>query len=99
MKRNVISIEGNIGSGKSTLLESLKNKYASNPRVVFLDEPVTMWDSIRDQEGITMLEVLQRPRKVFVSFSNDGIYFTPACMKDAIAKNPHCIFITERCLH
>ena len=78
MKRNVISIEGNIGSGKSTLLESLKNKYASNPRVVFLDEPVTMWDSIRDQEGITMLEKFYKDQEKYsFPFSNDGIYFTP----------------------
>jgi len=41
------SIEGNIGSGKSTILNTLKKKGYSN--VVFVDEPVTLWEEITDR--------------------------------------------------
>lgn len=44
----VVFVEGNIGIGKSTLLASLKASLladdASPPRVVFLDEPVSIWE-------------------------------------------------------
>jgi deoxyadenosine/deoxycytidine kinase len=44
----IISVEGNIGSGKSTILEILKKKYVNNKKVVFVDEPVSEWNEIRD---------------------------------------------------
>ena len=43
---SIISIEGNIAAGKSTFLEELKDRYACNSNVVFLDEPVEMWESV-----------------------------------------------------
>ena len=52
----IISIEGNIGSGKSTLLENLKEKYKDDNKMVFLDEPVKLWNNIKDKNGMTMLE-------------------------------------------
>ena len=36
----VLSIEGNIGIGKSTLLGNLRQRFAKDPEVVFVDEPV-----------------------------------------------------------
>jgi deoxyadenosine/deoxycytidine kinase len=51
-----ISIEGNIGSGKSTLLEYLRFKYQSNTSIIFLKEPVEEWETIKDENGKTMLE-------------------------------------------
>ena len=45
----IISIEGNIGSGKSTILAKLEELMAdTNLRIVFLKEPVDMWESIKD---------------------------------------------------
>ena len=41
----LLAIEGNIGVGKSTLLNKLKEHYAANPRVAFVDEPVDIWES------------------------------------------------------
>ena len=34
----VVAIEGNIGIGKSTLLSNLRQRFANNPNVVFVDE-------------------------------------------------------------
>ena len=62
----IYSIEGNIGSGKSTLLANLRNRF-ENPtktpeetnttrKIIFVKEPVDEWESIKDANGITMLE-------------------------------------------
>ena len=52
----IISIEGNIGSGKSTLLENLRNHFGDSSNIIFLKEPVDEWASIKDENGVTMLE-------------------------------------------
>ena len=56
----LISLEGNIGAGKSTLLEKLADKLAreeadAQKKWVFLREPVHIWETIRDEQGETML--------------------------------------------
>jgi len=53
---NIVSIEGNIGYGKSTLLENLRNHYSQNDYVIFLREPVSDWEKIKDSEGNTILK-------------------------------------------
>ena len=40
----LISIEGNIGIGKSTLMSELKARLAHDASVVFVDEPVSLWE-------------------------------------------------------
>jgi deoxyadenosine/deoxycytidine kinase len=50
----VISIEGNIGSGKTTLFEKLK-KDIRDPNVVFLREPVDIWNHIKNRENENIL--------------------------------------------
>ena len=46
----IFSVEGNIGSGKSTLVKMLKNTFQNvkNTTVVYLPEPVSVWESITD---------------------------------------------------
>ena len=51
----IISIEGNIGSGKSTLVEELRKKFGNNEKVCFLQEPVDIWNTIKDKDGNTMI--------------------------------------------
>jgi deoxyadenosine/deoxycytidine kinase len=51
-----VSLEGNIGSGKSTFLNYLKEFYCDRQEICFLDEPVEVWNSIRDENGVTILE-------------------------------------------
>jgi thymidylate kinase len=46
----IISIEGNIGSGKSTILEKLQDFMKDNNRIVFLKEPVDIWETIKDSK-------------------------------------------------
>ena len=45
----IISIEGNIGSGKSTILSKLEEAMSDSPdKIMFLKEPVDMWEAIKD---------------------------------------------------
>ena len=51
----IISAEGNIGSGKSTFIANLKKKLHDNKDFMFLEEPVKEWESIKDEQGLSML--------------------------------------------
>ena len=52
----LITIQGNIGAGKSLLYDFLQKKYALNPRICFIPEPVNIWTSIQDENGKNMIE-------------------------------------------
>ena len=96
----IISIEGNIGSGKSTLLSKLQEEFKDNKNIVFLKEPVDEWETIRDENGITMLEKFYENQENY-SFPFQMMAFISrlSLLKDSIKKNPGAIFITERSLY
>ena len=52
----IIAIEGNIGSGKSTLVSKLEEIFKNNTDYYFLQEPVSIWNTIKDENGVTILE-------------------------------------------
>ena len=96
----IISVEGNIGSGKSTLLLVLKKKYENNENIIFLQEPVDEWESIRDINGITMLKKFyENQEKYSFAFQMMAYISRLRLLKDSIEKNPNAIIITERCLN
>jgi deoxyadenosine/deoxycytidine kinase len=65
----LISIEGNIGAGKSTLVRTLQEKYKDDSRIVFLQEPVNVWESVKNAEGKTILQKFyEDPKKYAFSF-------------------------------
>ena len=47
----IFSVDGNIGSGKSTLIKKLKKELIKiyNINVIYLQEPVDEWKSIKDE--------------------------------------------------
>jgi deoxyadenosine/deoxycytidine kinase len=55
-KIKFVSIEGNIGSGKTTLIYKLKEKYKDREDILFLEEPIDIWNLIQDKNGKTVLE-------------------------------------------
>lgn len=97
----IITIEGNIGSGKSTLLENLSQIYQCDTRIVFLKEPVTEWDKIKDKNGTTMLKKFYEDQKKYsFSFQMMAYITRLAEFKMAIKANPEAtIFFTERSLY
>ena len=70
MPNSIITVEGNIGSGKSTLLKKLKlfieqNNTYKTASFVFLQEPVDVWNTIKDEDGKSILERFYADQKEF----------------------------------
>uniref|UniRef100_A0A6C0DR16 Deoxynucleoside kinase domain-containing protein n=1 Tax=viral metagenome TaxID=1070528 RepID=A0A6C0DR16_9ZZZZ len=96
----IFTIEGNIGSGKSTLLENLKDHYKYNPNVIFLQEPVDEWESIKDSEGTTMLQKFyQDQAKYSFPFQMMAYISRLALLKKCCEEHPNATIITERSLY
>lgn len=97
----IISIEGNIGSGKSTLLENMRTVYADRKDVVFLREPVTEWETIRDSNGNTILQMFYANQTKYSFPFQMMAYITRLSILRETIRNltePHTYIITERTL-
>jgi deoxyadenosine/deoxycytidine kinase len=95
----IISIDGNIGSGKSTLLNILKTQLVENENVIFLREPVDIWESIVDENGTNIIEKFYEDQSKYAfSFQLIAYISRLALLKEAVEKNPDKIIITERSL-
>ena len=95
----IISIEGNIGTGKSTLLTTLKEKYAADPSIHFMAEPVDVWDTIVDGQGVTILEKYYADQKKYAfSFQMMAYISRIAAIRAALKKN-YRIIILERSVY
>lgn len=99
----LVSIEGNIGSGKTTLLSMIKEKlgdYAGRGRpIVYVDEPVSEWDSIRDEEGTPMLKLFYGDiKKHSFAFQMMAFITRYNAIREARQNNPGAILVMERCL-
>jgi deoxyadenosine/deoxycytidine kinase len=94
----IISIEGNIGSGKSTLVEELRQSTCSGrSKLVFVDEPVSEWDNIRDKSGETMLsKFYANQREYAFSFQMMAYISRVSALRQAVRDHPNSIIITER---
>jgi deoxyadenosine/deoxycytidine kinase len=96
----IISIEGNIGSGKSTLLTELKSRYAADETICFLEEPVGIWNTIMDENGVTMLEKYYSDQKRYAfSFQMMAYISRISVMRAALKENKYKIIIIERSVY
>ena len=65
----LVSISGNISSGKSTLIQNIRERIVNNPNVIIVDEPVDVWENIRDSSNRTILEAFYSdPQKLAFTF-------------------------------
>jgi deoxyadenosine/deoxycytidine kinase len=96
----LFTIEGNIGSGKSTIINELKNTETINGiDVIFVDEPVHIWETIVDKNGVNMIEKFYSdPVRYSFTFQMMAFISRYTLLNDAIEANPNSIIITERCL-
>jgi deoxyadenosine/deoxycytidine kinase len=105
----IISIEGNIGAGKSTLLTKLEEyiktltteeKYANiENRVIFLKEPIHIWEGIQDPTtGKNMIELFyENPAKYSFEFQIMVLATQEKFIADTLEQYPQCeIIISER---
>lgn len=96
----IISIEGNIGAGKSTLLRELQRQMADVPGVHFMQEPVDLWESIKDDAGQTILaKFYQDPAKHAFAFQIMAYTSRLEAFRRAIIDHPDCsVIVCERSL-
>jgi deoxyadenosine/deoxycytidine kinase len=95
----IVSIEGNIGAGKSTILEALRYKN-DNLNVVFMQEPVSVWETVVDESGKTILmKYYENPDKYAFPFQIMAYTTRLSALKNCIENNPDCdVIVCERSL-
>jgi deoxyadenosine/deoxycytidine kinase len=96
----IISVDGNIGSGKSTKVRDLENYYKEKGKtdVIFIQEPVDSWNSVVDENGVTILSNYYRDQKRFAFRLQMLAYISRlSLLRDAVKKGYKYI-ITERCV-
>jgi deoxyadenosine/deoxycytidine kinase len=99
----IVSIDGNIGSGKSKTLEEYK-KYiesrggdASTKKIVFIQEPVNDWMTIKDAAGTNILENLYKDTKKYAFRFQMMAYISRlALLRRAVRDSGADVIITER---
>lgn len=101
VKPILISVEGNIGAGKSTIIDNLKDHMKGNTDVMFLKEPVDIWETIKDTK--TDENILQKfyndSTKYAFSFQVMAYVTRLSTIRRAIRENPECkVIICERSL-
>lgn len=98
----IISLDGNIGAGKSTILNHIKEVYENHQtNVIFLPEPVSDWETIRDSVSQeTALEAFYRDQEKYsFPFQMMAYISRLKLLNDAVEKYPNSIIVTERCLN
>jgi deoxyadenosine/deoxycytidine kinase len=81
----IVSIEGNIGAGKTTLVEELKTRLCSSNDIVFLCEPVDVWESVTDTTGQNILmKFYENPQKYAVPLQMMALTTRMKSLQDAI---------------
>jgi deoxyadenosine/deoxycytidine kinase len=98
MKHKIISIDGNIGAGKSTFLNQLKLEF---PDFHYIDEPVDIWSTFKNEEGETLLEVYYKDKERWSYTFQNCVFLTRMInfiklLKEHENSNESKIFITER---
>lgn len=97
----LVTIEGNIGAGKSSIIAKMKEKYAARLDIVFVQEPVDIWENICDEHGTKMLNLFyQNPKEHAFAFQQMAYITRISLLRKTIEENPQCkVIICERSLH
>jgi deoxyadenosine/deoxycytidine kinase len=95
----IISIEGNIGSGKSTLLERLKEVCQLDPSICFIQEPVDIWNTIKDSSGETILEKYYADQHKYAFSFQMMAYITRLSVLRKALKGNYKVIFMERSIY
>jgi len=94
------SIEGNIGVGKSTLLEKIKRSignYLNNIPVIYLQEPVEIWENITDENNENIIEKFYKNNEKYsFSFQMMALISKLEFLNNILDKYRECIVISDR---
>ena len=101
-KQAIYCVKGNIGSGKSTLIDTLHRKGVkdiSHRPIVYLQEPVPIWEKIVSNDGKNMIELFYgNQEKYAFSFQMMAYISRLIMLQDTIRDYPSSIIICERSL-
>jgi deoxyadenosine/deoxycytidine kinase len=102
-----ITIEGNIGSGKSTLINRLRQELKDDEyEFVFIDEPVDIWQSLKDENGQSLLQLFYQDSTrwgytlqstAFITRYMNSINALKQQQRNTSSKSK-TVFISERCV-
>tara|TARA_B110000037_G_scaffold198219_1_gene236955 strand:+ start:4710 stop:5423 length:714 start_codon:yes stop_codon:yes gene_type:complete len=95
----IFTIEGNIGSGKSTLVKKLKKSFDNidDIKIIFLQEPVSVWENIKDKNGKNIIEkYYENQKKYAFSFQMMAYISRIHQIKEVLKTNKNVIIISER---
>ena len=93
----IFAIDGNIGSGKSSRVNDLKEYLNHDNRFIFLQEPVDDWNTIKAEDGTTILEKFYGDQdKYAFSFQMMAYISRLALLRKTLRENPKCHIVTER---
>ena len=96
----IIAIEGNIGSGKSTLVSKLEEIFKNNTDYYFLQEPVSIWNTIKDENGVTILEKFyNETEKYAFQFQMMAYISRLSILREALKNKNAKYIITERSIY
>ena len=100
----IISVDGNIGSGKSTFVKTLKKYYnnndkLTNKKIYFLEEPVNIWETIKNNNGENIIESFYKDQEKYAfSFQMMAYISRLSLLRKAVKEGYNYIF-TERCVN
>jgi deoxyadenosine/deoxycytidine kinase len=98
----IYCVEGNIGSGKSTLIDTLQKRGIndiSHRPIVYLQEPVPIWEKIVSDDGKNMIELFYANQEKYAfSFQMMAYISRLSMLQDTIQQCPNSIIICERSL-
>jgi len=100
----IISVDGNIGSGKSTFVKALKKYYNknnkfTNKKIYFLEEPVNIWETIKNNNGENIIESFYKDQEKYAfSFQMMAYISRLSLLRNAVKEGYNYIF-TERCVN
>jgi deoxyadenosine/deoxycytidine kinase len=100
----MFSIDGNIGSGKSTIYAHLQEIYKDNDAFIFVPEPVSQWEKIKDGSGKTMLQLFYADQEKYAfAFQMMAYISRLSILRKIVEENKNkehdIVIITERTLY
>ena len=102
----IVSIDGNIGSGKSSVVRYFEknfSKYCASKgytcKICFLEEPVNVWESIKDVNGKSIIEnFYENNERYSFAFQMMAYVSRLSILKEALKEN-YDVIITERSIY
>lgn len=96
----LVTIEGNIGAGKSSIIAKMKERYREKETIVFVQEPVDIWEGICDEHGTKILNLFyENPKEYAFAFQQMAYITRYSLLRKTVEENKHCkVIICERSL-